>query len=114
MPPYRLRAPIGLAAVISFDATPQATLIKSSDIPHHPVDPVPGMPRRHRRFNWGWERNQAFVRPVSAHRGRRHCSTVGGVTLAAPQKGTIYIAGSERALLNEIVARFSEGGGRPA
>jgi len=35
---------------------------------HHPLDPVPGIPRRHRRFKYGWKRGQAFARQVSAHR----------------------------------------------
>ena len=39
---------------------------------HHPLDPVHGIPRRHRRFKCG--RDQDFARTVPAHRcGRRCC-----------------------------------------
>ncbi len=40
---------------------------------HRPLDPVPGVPRRHRRFKCGWKHSQAFARPVPAHRGGRRC-----------------------------------------
>ena len=40
---------------------------------HHPRDPVPGIPRRHRRFKCGWKHRQAFARPVPADRGGRRC-----------------------------------------
>src|SRR5262249_21098367 len=41
---------------------------------HHPLDPVPGIPRRHRRFKYGWKHSQDFARLVSAHRVGRRCS----------------------------------------
>jgi len=40
---------------------------------HHPLYPVPGIPRRHRRFKCGWKHSQDFARPVPAHRGGRRC-----------------------------------------
>jgi NAD dependent epimerase/dehydratase family len=40
---------------------------------HHPLDPVPGIPPRHRRFKRGWKQSQDFARPVPAHRGGRCC-----------------------------------------
>jgi hypothetical protein len=40
---------------------------------HHSLDPVPGIPARHRRFKCGWKQSQASARPVPAHRGRRRC-----------------------------------------
>ena len=46
-------------------------------LPHslhdHPRDPVPGIPRRHRRFKCGWKHSQASALPVPAHRGGRRC-----------------------------------------
>ena len=36
---------------------------------HHPLDAVPGVPRRHRRFKRGWRRRQTVARPVPADRG---------------------------------------------
>ena len=40
---------------------------------HHPLDPVHGIPRRHRHFRYEWKHRQAFARPVPAHRGGRRC-----------------------------------------
>jgi len=38
---------------------------------HHPLDPVPRIPPRHRRFKWGWKQSD-FRGPGPAHRrGRR-------------------------------------------
>ena len=50
----------------------QEKLIETSGIPYtiHPLDPVPGIPRRHRRFKCGWKQGQDFARFVPAHRGR--------------------------------------------
>jgi hypothetical protein len=42
-------------------------------IHHRPLDPVPGIPWRHRRFKCGWKPGQAPARPVPAHRFRRRC-----------------------------------------
>ena len=39
----------------------------------HPLDPVSGIPRRHRRFKCGWKHGQAAARPVPADRGGRCC-----------------------------------------
>src|SRR5579871_2146691 len=42
---------------------------------HRPLDPVPGVPRRHRRFHGRGKFGQGLARPVPAHRGgrrRRH------------------------------------------
>ena len=36
---------------------------------HHPLDPVHGIPPRHRRFKRGRKQSQDFARPVPAHRG---------------------------------------------
>ena len=38
---------------------------------HRPLDPVHGIPRRHRRVERGWKHGQAFARPVPADRSRR-------------------------------------------
>jgi hypothetical protein len=52
----------------------QEKSIETSGIPyHHPLDPVPGIPRRHRRFKCGWKHSQAFARLVPAHRGGPRC-----------------------------------------
>ena len=53
----------------------QEKLIESLRHPlhHHPLDPIPGVPPRHRRFKCGWKQDQAFARPVPAHRGGRRC-----------------------------------------
>ena len=52
----------------------QEKLIEASGIPtHYPRDPVPGIPRRHRRFKRGWKHRQTSARPVPAHRGGRRC-----------------------------------------
>src|SRR5262245_61627156 len=40
---------------------------------HHPLDPVHGIPRPHRRHGCGWKRDQDFARPVPTHRGGRCC-----------------------------------------
>ncbi len=49
----------------------QEKLIEASSIPlhDHPLDPVPGIPRRHRRCEYGWKRCQASAGPSSAYRG---------------------------------------------
>jgi uncharacterized protein YbjT (DUF2867 family) len=47
----------------------QEKLIRTSGIPDHPLDPVPGIPPRHRRLEYGWKQRQASARPVPAHRG---------------------------------------------
>ena len=36
---------------------------------YHPIDPVHGVPPRHRRFKCGWKQSQDFARPVPAQRG---------------------------------------------
>ena len=54
---------------------------------HHPLDPIPGISRRHRRFKCGWKRTQDCARPVPAYRGGRRCSfrRRGGARSAATQ-----------------------------
>jgi hypothetical protein len=45
-----------------------------------PRDPVHGIPRRHRRFKYGWKHDQASVYPVPTNRGGRrfrHCRRCG-------------------------------------
>src|SRR6266446_2467340 len=53
----------------------QEKLIEKSGIPYTIIrsTPVPGIPRRHRRFKYRWKHGQAFARPVPAHRGGRCC-----------------------------------------
>src|SRR5271166_6828580 len=41
---------------------------------NHPLDPVPGISRRHRCFKCGWKHSQDFARPLPAHCGGRRCS----------------------------------------
>ena len=54
---------------------------------HRPRDPVPGIPRRHRRFKHGWKHRQASARPVPAHRrGRRCCLRLRGGDRAAAKR----------------------------
>jgi NADPH:quinone reductase-like Zn-dependent oxidoreductase len=94
----------------------QEKLIEASGIPlhHHPRDPVPRIPRRHRRFKRGWKHRQASARPVPADCGGRHCShrRRGGARAAAKRhrrdrrSGTSAVQRNRRAL--------SEGGRRPA
>jgi hypothetical protein len=40
---------------------------------HHPLDPIPGIRRRHRCFKRRRRHSQAFARPVPADRGGRRC-----------------------------------------
>ncbi len=58
----------------------QEKLIAASGIPlhDHPLDPVSGIPRRHRRCEYGWKRHQdragacySLSRPMSRRRRRR-------------------------------------------
>jgi hypothetical protein len=35
----------------------------------HPLDPVPGIPQRDRRCEYGWKRRQACAGPASTYRG---------------------------------------------
>ena len=58
----------------------QEKLIEASGIPYTIIraTPAPGIPRRYRRFSCGWKQDQAFARPVPAHRGgRRRCHRCG-------------------------------------
>jgi DNA-directed RNA polymerase specialized sigma24 family protein len=80
---------------------------------HHPLDPVPGIPRRHRRFKYGWKHSQAFARPVPAHRGGRRCCHRRRCGARAAANGIVEIAGPERAPFNEIVARYLKAVGDP-
>jgi uncharacterized protein YbjT (DUF2867 family) len=57
--------------------------------------------------------SQDFARPVPAHRGGGIAAIVAEVALAAPQNGTVEIAGPERAPFNEFVARYLKAVGDP-
>ena len=80
---------------------------------HHPLDPVPGIPRRHRRFKFGWKHSQDFARPVPAHRGGRRCCHRCRCGARDAAKRIVEIAGPERAPFNEIVARYLKAVGDP-
>ena len=74
---------------------------------HHPRDPIPGIPRRHRGLKCGWKHGQASVLPVPAHRGGRRCRDRCRCGARAPRNGIVEIhAGPERAAFNEFVARY--------
>jgi uncharacterized protein YbjT (DUF2867 family) len=80
---------------------------------HHPLDPVAGVPRPHRRFKCGSKNGQAFAglfQPIAAD---DVAAIVADVALAAPRSGIVEIAGPERAPLNEIVARYLKAVGDP-
>ena len=80
---------------------------------HHPLDPVPGIPRRHRRFKCGWKQvrlSPGLFQPIAAD---DVAAIVADVALAAPRSGIVEIAGPERAPFNEIVARYLKAVGDP-
>ena len=81
---------------------------------HHPRDPIPGIPRRHRRFKCGWKHSQASALPVPAHRGGRRCChrCRGGARGAAKRHRRDRRPGTSAVQRNR--RPLSEGGRRPA
>ena len=80
---------------------------------HHPREPVPGIPRRHSRFRYGWKHRQPFARAVQPIAADDVAPVVAEVALAAPRNGIVEIAGPERAPFNELVARYLKAVGDP-
>jgi len=94
---YRSSEPIGRPTMAIFRAkVAQERLIRTSGIPihHHPLDPVPGIPRRHCRRKCGWKTSSGS-RPASFSRSRRTTlrPSLADVALAAPRNGIVEIAG---------------------
>ena len=80
---------------------------------HHPLDPVPGIPRRHRRFKCGWKRRP--VRPACSSPSRRTTLLPSLPMWRSRRRETriVEIAGPERAPFNEFVARYLKAVGDP-
>src|SRR5215831_16601373 len=81
---------------------------------HHPLDPVHGIPPRHRNRRYERKYSQAFARPVPAHRGGRCCSDRrrGGAGGAA--KRHCRDRRSRTSAVQRNRRPLSEGGWRPA
>jgi hypothetical protein len=77
----------------------------------HPLDPVPGIPRRHRRCEYGWKRRQACARFFFSISPRT--TLLASSPLATPRNGIVEVAGAERAPFNQIVAHYLEAVGDP-
>jgi uncharacterized protein YbjT (DUF2867 family) len=93
----------------------QEKLIETSGIPlhHHPLHPVHGISRQHRRFERGGETWSGFRPDCSSRRGGDVAPIVVEVALAGPRNGIVEIAGPERAPFNEIVACYLKTVGDP-
>ena len=92
----------------------QEKLIEASGLlHHHPRHPVHGIPWRHRRCGCAGQHrplSPGLFQPIAVD---DVAAITAEVALAAPRRGIVEIAGPERALLYEFVARYLKAVGDP-